>query len=161
MELPLGGTKKMMEMRRDLKENEREVMGRPGVFVWDGTMVPSKNKFGMDIMIADIPEKKLGESEFIDTVIVVSNYIPENAFYRNKRIKFVYGPNVENIGNQAFVGCTSLTSVDMPLVKTIGDRVFLECKNLKNVTIPDVETIGENVFYGCYSLTTIGYYVWR
>ena len=61
------------------------------------------------------------------------------------------------IGDYAFRGCDSLTSVTIPdSVTTIGDQAFYLCASLTSVTIPDsVTTIGEEAFYYCSSLTSV------
>ena len=67
-------------------------------------------------------------------------------------------PNsVESIGECAFYGCTSLTSVTIPnSVKSIGDYAFSYCTSLTSVTIPNsVKSIGECAFRGCTSLTSV------
>ena len=65
--------------------------------------------------------------------------------------------SVTSIGNSAFSGCTSLTSVTNPdSVTSIGDYAFSGCSSLTSVTIPDsVTSIGESTFNGCRSLTNI------
>ena len=57
--------------------------------------------------------------------------------------------SVTLIDNQAFSGCTSLTSVIIPeTVTTIGDEAFSDCTGLTSVIIPkSVTTIGEHAFY--------------
>ena len=61
------------------------------------------------------------------------------------------------IGNYAFNGCTSLTSVTIPdSVTTIGGRTFFNCDSLTSVTIPDrVTAIGDYAFSDCNSLTSV------
>ena len=55
------------------------------------------------------------------------------------------------IADNAFWGCSGLTSVTIPnSVTSIGDDAFWGCWSLSSVTIPNsVTTIGENSFYGC------------
>ena len=62
-----------------------------------------------------------------------------------------------NIGECAFYGCCSLTSITIPnSVTSIGDRAFLNCRNLTSITIPNsVTRIGDGTFDGCVSLTSI------
>lgn len=55
---------------------------------------------------------------------------------------------VTNIGENAFLDCTSLSSITIPeSVRTIGNRAFYGCDSLMSITIPDVNmTIGDEVF---------------
>ena len=64
---------------------------------------------------------------------------------------------VTTIGNWAFDGCSSLTSVTIPdSVTTIGSSAFSGCSGLTGVTIPNsVTTIGSSAFSDCSSLTSI------
>ena len=67
-------------------------------------------------------------------------------------------PNsVTSIGNGAFKGCFSLTSVTIPnSVTSIGEDAFSGCSSLTSVTIPNsVTSIGEDTFYNCSSLTSV------
>ena len=61
------------------------------------------------------------------------------------------------IGEHAFSGCSSLTSVNIPSsVKWIGSYAFYGCSSLTSVNIPSsVKWIGSYAFYGCSSLTNI------
>ena len=67
-------------------------------------------------------------------------------------------PNsVTSIGDDAFDGCTGLTSITIPdSVTNIGCNAFNGCSSLESVKIPDaVENINGGAFADCYSLETI------
>ena len=67
------------------------------------------------------------------------------------------GDSVTTIGDEAFAYCYSLTSVTIgDSVTTIGDRAFAGCESLTSITIGDgVTTIGGYAFYVCESLTSV------
>ncbi len=64
---------------------------------------------------------------------------------------------VTKIGDSAFLGCESLTSVTFPeSVTEIGDSAFQGCGNLTSVTLPEnVLTVGDGAFAFCWKLTEI------
>ncbi|MDD7424000.1 MAG: leucine-rich repeat protein, partial [Candidatus Methanomethylophilaceae archaeon] len=65
--------------------------------------------------------------------------------------------SVTIISDDAFCGCTGLTSVTIPnSVTSIGDYAFCGCTGLTSVTIPNsVTSIGYDAFCGCTGLTSI------
>ena len=67
------------------------------------------------------------------------------------------GLTVTSIGNGAFAGSSSLTSVAIPSsVTSIGDYAFNGCSGLTSVTIPSsVMSIGNSTFENCYNLTSV------
>ena len=83
--------------------------------------------------------------------------IPNSAFKNNSTItSFVIPDNVTQIGSQAFMNCTALTSIDLANVKVISTSAFEGCTALTEVVIPPTVTnIGVQAFYGCSSLQTV------
>ena len=77
--------------------------------------------------------------------------------YRAKDANYVIPDSVTGIGDGAFLGCNSLTSIIIPdSVTSIGWLAFAYCNFLTSINIPDsVTTIGNSAFYGCKSLTSI------
>ena len=71
--------------------------------------------------------------------------------------KYIIPDSVTGIGNDAFNGCMSLTSITIPTnVTNIGFNAFYRCTSLTSITIPDsVTRIDNGVFLGCTSLTSI------
>jgi len=60
------------------------------------------------------------------------------------------GNTVTGIGDEAFSGCTNLTSVTVPgSVTNIGDKAFAECASLANITFQgDAPNVGGGAFDG-------------
>ena len=80
-------------------------------------------------------------------------------WYKNREniVNAVVTSGVTSIGESAFSGCSSLTSITLPAgVTSIGYAAFSGCSSLSSITIPaGVTSIGSAAFYGCSSLTSI------
>jgi hypothetical protein len=70
---------------------------------------------------------------------------------------YIIPDSVEEIGENAFVDCVSLTSVTVPdSVEEIGDCAFAECKAFTSFNIGNrVTSIGQYAFSSCTSLTSV------
>ena len=96
-----------------------------------------------------------------------SNYSSEDGvlFNKDKTTLVTYpvgkaGPytvpdSLTSIGNNAFRGCTGLTSVTMPNVTSIGDLAFAGCAGLTSIEFGNVTSIGDLAFSSCVGLTAI------
>jgi len=84
--------------------------------------------------------------------------IGDRAFSGCNSLTSVTIPNsVTSIGSYAFTNCTSLTSVAIPNgVTSIGSYAFNSCTSLDSITIPNsVTSISQTAFSGCTNLTAI------
>ena len=61
---------------------------------------------------------------------------------------------LKGIGNRAFNGCSKLTALSLPSKLTaIGNEAFRDCKVLADITLPSgLKTIGDGSFQGCLKL---------
>ena len=90
----------------------------------------------------------------------MANYLLDNMPWYSQKSdvkSLVIGDGVTSVGNFAFNGCSSLTSVTFPnSVTSIGASAFSGCSGLTSITIPDgVTSIGRVAFSYCSGLTTI------
>lgn len=81
---------------------------------------------------------------------------PWNGFRENIQT-LAFEDSVTSIGNNAFYGCSGISTIVIPSGVALIDRgAFLNCVGLTSVKIGEsVKTIGANAFQGCISLTSI------
>ena len=87
-----------------------------------------------------------------------TKFIHSNAFSGCFSLTSIEIPDsVTSIGEYAFSKCSSLTSIAIPdSVSSIGYEAFRGCSSLTSIVIPDsVTTIGDYAFSGCSSLTSV------
>ena len=84
--------------------------------------------------------------------------VGQNAFYGCTALTSVTLPSgVTAIGQGAFNGCAALTSVTLPSgLKDIGQSAFYGCKALSSVKLPSgLTAVGQSAFYGCKALSSV------
>ena len=99
-------------------------------------------------------------AEQIKTVTIGNGItiIGDEAFYGCSNLTSVTIPDsVKEIGREAFVYCTSLNNVDLPASLTfIGEKAFMECTQFTEVIIPEgVIYINDYAFDLCENIATI------
>ena len=110
----------------------------------------STNKYTGDIMIPSTISVN-GKSYSVTS-------IGENAFSGCTGLTSVSIPSsVTRIGRSAFYSCSALTSISLPSgLSQIFDDTFYGCSKLSSIAIPyNVTTIGESAFYDCSGLQSV------
>ena len=143
----------------DFEKGEVAPEGQRNNEIWytssDGNIVTpyTSNVFGATI-VSNTYENGKGIITFDGAVTTIG----DSAFSGCDSLTSITIPDsVTTIGDWAFGYCYGLTSITIPdSVTTIGDYAFKECDSLTSVTIPDsVTTIGGYAFYKCASLTSV------
>ena len=125
----------------------------------DGTLEIS-GEGDMPISETTLVRPWLNYTDYIYTVIISDGVksIANNAFYGCSDLTSITIPDsVTNIGDYSFYGCRKLTSITIPdSVINIGNYAFYRCTGLTSITISDgVTNIGNSAFGSCYGLTSI------
>ena len=97
-----------------------------------------------------------GEIDY-NTMVDVGLFNADEWTWIKEPVTVDIGNTVTSIGDSAFYGCSSLTSVTIPdSVTSIGDEAFQGCTGLTNVTIPNnVTSIGDFAFTSCSGLASV------
>ena len=117
--------------------------------------------FGFEIVSVDVieygdPEDILFETRTLnDGTLEITGC---NAAYGDLVIPDeIGGALVSAIGDEAFMGCSMLESIELPEgMKRIGEAAFAGCEKLKLIVLPDsLDSVGDVAFAGCAGLETV------
>ena len=131
-------------------ENDADFSNAELYFTQDGIRYHVLNKNKVEVVAVNDPNSYSGNvviPQKVGTFTVTA--IGDEAFKGCESLTSITIPeSVESIGESAFEGCQSLTSIVIPeSVKTVGDNAFRNCTNLAEVVYnPATTTIGENAF---------------
>lgn len=112
--------------------------------------------------------KNITKVDFNNVIILLGQYIFNEAFYGATNITSLNVNKIENLGDytmdSCFYNCTGLTSVDFASLTTIGEGGFKSgfrgCTNLVSAKLNKLKTVTRSssmnsLFYGCTKLKNI------
>lgn len=116
-----------------------------------GTVVDYTGE-GTDVYIPDYISTENGDGT---TSVVKIVGIEKDAFAGNDKLKSIkLSKHITEIPDQAFEGCSSLTSVKAEGLQTIGDKAFSGCSSLDDFTVTtNIKKLGKNAFTGAGKVT--------
>ena len=130
----------------------RDMAGRN----YDTTITPG------ELSVLDLSEAKIVSSGILyyvfNTYGTYNNCIGDNAFNGCSGLTSITLPSdVTSIGKSAFSGCSGLTSLTLPPgVTEIGALTFEDCRGLTSLSLPSsLTSIGYFAFYKCSGLTSL------
>ena len=89
--------------------------------------------------------------------MMMKNGNPKDVFiaYIDRTIRQFEDNALTTVGNNAFSGCMSLASINLPNVTTVGSYAFSYCRSLASINLPKLTTVGNYAFSYCSSLREI------
>lgn len=101
-----------------------------------------------------IPRSVKQISGYIDKTSDSGNQVPTGAFENQTTLTSIRfeGSEVQTIGPQAFKGCTSLTTIQLPSsVTTIGNNAFEDTGAIAQINLDNIKIIGNSSFKNAFS----------
>ena len=117
--------------------------------------------FEANSVITEISDWAFAYATALETVVIPDSVttIVQHAFIGCTSLISINLGNVTKVGQQAFMGASSLAEIDLSKVtnaSNIGSRAFEGTTSLQRVTLSDeLTTLPANTFSGCTSLATI------
>ena len=128
---------------------------------WNNTVAKGENAINAVVLFTDVADENTNSMGLIGilssdgssyTVTGIGTCTDTNLYIYTIDRRTVVG-----VGDNAFEGCTQITSVSMSkYVVKIGNRAFAGCSELRRVSLSEKTTdIGNGAFYNCNLLTDI------
>ncbi|MBR4225917.1 MAG: leucine-rich repeat protein [Candidatus Methanomethylophilaceae archaeon] len=138
---------------------------QPGVevgreFSWNGLTLTVTASLPAEVGISGYSGKPKnlvlsGPVELEGTVYDITS-VMKNAFNGCKTLVSADLPGIERLDAQAFYGCSKLKSVSAPDLVSVGTKAFCRCTSLTDLDLGDSLTvIGAYGFWGCTSLESV------
>lgn len=128
----------------------------------DHTVTSRGTSSALKYLALGLDVQKIGDNTFEGADILdLVTYTPSavgNAAFKNSHVRYVSLEGSESIGDQAFYGCSGLTSLEIPSsMRTIGSQAF-QASSLTEIAIPStVTSVGSSAFRGCAALKTVSW----
>lgn len=182
LELKSPGTLSMQLSHNDLEEtNNLTLSGRMNAKDFSTIALYMNNLRVLNLKNVKIEAYTGTTRPQIPSSVYPENQIPAQSFQNKKYLTQIILPdNLTAIREEAFAGCTGLSTVKLPgTLKIIGNKAFEGCTNLQSITIPKsvisiedlafnqcsrlsdiklnegIQTIGKSAFSNCISLEKI------
>lgn len=90
----------------------------------------------------------------VDAVANIPDTYPASTYF-GSQLQELKVAKIVDVGEYALLGCTSLTTLDLPQVTRIKTEAFRNCTSLININLPQINQVYAGVFKGCTSLTSV------
>ncbi len=97
-----------------------------------------------------------GNANLIGVICPTATIISKNAFAYCNKITMISFPEVIEIGNNAFYGCTVLSGdVEFPKLEILNNQAFRGCKGITGMSMPSLISLKDSALRECSSLTNL------
>ncbi len=139
-----------------LLADRAEVIASPDVKVKEITIPATITYRGNQYPVKAIQEGAFARNQNIEKITLTADIdnIGKRAFFDNRFKEFIIPENVERIGADAFLNCSSLEKLTFKgnKITELPDGVFSNCYALKSVILPSsITKIGKSAFAGSLS----------
>ncbi len=118
-----------------------------------------ENTLANGVLMIDGGKKVVAAALCSDSIVIPDTVetIGAQVFDGGKLTSVTLGSNVTTIEDNAFAGCTNLTSIDLKNVTTLGRMVFQNCTSLTSFDFKNVTTSGDSIIFRCSGLESVNF----